>query len=198
MVQQFHSVGRNAFTKYIPLTFAAGTGVATTAVIYHQKWGSTTLENNIIKKRQEQSHYRKQNGSLILETSAATEIDKSKETTKTTTATTPSNDNDTTKREQNTKQQEQPPPPEPVEDDYSDLPVEEEPTTCVICLINRQGPCPNPWRRFEKCMKDNHSDDESEEKKNELVSKCQDASFIWLRCLDGHHLTYAVLTNKHY
>ena len=67
------------------------------AVIYHQKWGSTTLENNIIKVRQEQSHYQKQNGSLILATLAATEIDESKETTKMTTATTPSNDNDTTK-----------------------------------------------------------------------------------------------------
>jgi len=198
-VQQFHSSVRNnafAFNKHVPLTLAAATGIATTVAIYHQKWESTTPDNHIIKV-QEQFHNRKQNGTLILATSAA-KIDESKETTTTTpatTQTTTSNDDNTTKQHPKNEQE---PPPESAVDDYSDLPEEDEPTTCVICLINRQGPCRNPWRRFEKCMKDNHSDDESEEKKNELVSNCQDASLIWLRCLDGHRLTYAVLTNRHY
>ena len=50
-----------------------------------------------------------------------------------------------------------------LEPDYSLLPQEDEPTTCSICLINRQGPCRNHWRWFEKCLKlsSTHSSDQS-------------------------------------
>jgi len=90
------------------------------------------------------------------------------------------------------------------EDDYSDLPEEDEPTTCSICLINRQGPCRNPWRRFEKCMKvtmeetgENSIEDE-EEQKSSLIDHCSQSSIVWLHCLEKHRLTYAILTNEHY
>lgn len=95
-------------------------------------------------------------------------------------------------------------PPDESEDDYSDLPEEDEPTTCVICLINRQGPCRNPWRRFEKCMKEspppdeNKDDNSDEDRKDDVVLKCQDTSLVWLRCLDKHRMTYSIITNKHY
>lgn len=102
------------------------------------------------------------------------------------------------------------------EDDYSDLPEEDEPTSCSICLINRQGPCRNPWRRFEKCIKDNPDNDDNDNDNNNksdddddddilsstssstLLDKCSKVSFIWFNCLDKHRVTYTMITNKQY
>lgn len=49
------------------------------------------------------------------------------------------------------------------DDQYNNLPEEDEPTSCQICKINRQGPCRPMWRKFERCMKDNMPRDDSED-----------------------------------
>ncbi|KAL7574641.1 hypothetical protein ACA910_002990 [Epithemia clementina (nom. ined.)] len=48
------------------------------------------------------------------------------------------------------------------EDDdlYANLPDEDEPTDCSMCLTFRQGPCRPFWRKLERCFKDNDADQE--------------------------------------
>jgi hypothetical protein len=43
------------------------------------------------------------------------------------------------------------------EDPYDNLPEEDEPTHCSICMSYRQGPCRPYWRKVEACMKANES-----------------------------------------
>jgi len=54
---------------------------------------------------------------------------------------------------------------EPEIDLYDNLPEEDEPTHCSICLTYRQGPCRPYWRKVEACTKDN----EKENKKKKSV-----------------------------
>lgn len=82
------------------------------------------------------------------------------------------------------------------EPDYSILPEVDEPTHCSICKINRQGPCRNPWRWFEKCMKETSSENETEEK--EMVNICSKPSFTWFQCVEENRPTYAFYTNMQF
>ena len=82
-------------------------------------------------------------------------------------------------------------------DDYSDLPEEEEETTCSICQINRQGPCRNPWRRFEKCIKSNPLQEEDQEPDAaERSRKCDHLFKPWFACFGQNRITYSMITNR--
>eukprot|EP00592_Proboscia_alata_P017134 CAMPEP_0194393704 /NCGR_PEP_ID=MMETSP0174-20130528/123444_1 /TAXON_ID=216777 /ORGANISM="Proboscia alata, Strain PI-D3" /LENGTH=554 /DNA_ID=CAMNT_0039189417 /DNA_START=103 /DNA_END=1767 /DNA_ORIENTATION=+ len=74
-------------------------------------------------------------------------------------------------------------------DDYSDLP-EDDDTYCGICTINRQGPCRNPWRRFEQCMKNNPTKDDDQETEGEetasVAAKCDPYFQPWFECFMQH------------
>jgi len=100
------------------------------------------------------------------------------------------------------------------EEEYDD---KDEPTTCTICLINRQGPCKKHWRTFERCMKE--SAKKSEEKdENEIESssnsnsssrssssssssssmseKCDQFMIPWITCVQQHRNLYTYISNK--
>ncbi len=92
--------------------------------------------------------------------------------------------------------------PSSEEDPYDNLPEEDEPTTCVICLINRQGPCRPLWRKFECCMKDNpSSDDDSDGDENSnsssssMAEKCDKYMFPWIGCIQSYRNTYTLISN---
>lgn len=89
-------------------------------------------------------------------------------------------------------------------DDYSDLPEDDE-TYCGICTINRQGPCRNPWRRFEQCMKNNPTKDDDQgnasmeaegEETASVAAKCDPYFQPWFECFMQHRGTYAMITNQ--
>ena len=106
-------------------------------------------------------------------------------------------------------------------DPYDNLPEEDEPTGCTICLINRQGPCRPFWRKFERCMKD-HGDStvgggdgdgdsegkgessDGDEKSNEdggnnsLAEMCDKYMLPWLNCIQSYRNTYTLITNNFY
>lgn len=87
-------------------------------------------------------------------------------------------------------------------DPYDDLPEEDEPTTCTICLINRQGPCRPTWRKFEKCMKDNSSAEaEGKDKLNQnedssLGEKCDKYMLPWITCIQKFRNRYTLISNN--
>jgi hypothetical protein len=90
-------------------------------------------------------------------------------------------------------------------DPYDNLPEEDEPTSCVICLINRQGPCRAHWRKFERCMKDNTKDENSsEDNDNEssstpsssLGEKCDVYMLPWIRCIQEFRNKYTLISNS--
>ena len=77
-----------------------------------------------------------------------------------------------------------------IETDWSDLPPDDQDkeTSCFICLVNREGPCRNYWRRFEKCMDDNPGEDEEG---NSLSTKACEKPFLsWMRCQQTNHEYY--------
>uniref|UniRef100_A0A7S2EX19 GCK domain-containing protein n=1 Tax=Ditylum brightwellii TaxID=49249 RepID=A0A7S2EX19_9STRA len=91
--------------------------------------------------------------------------------------------------------------------------IEDEPTTCTICLINRQGPCRPLWRKFEHCMKDHGASNSDDEKKNNgdaesaptegggsptLAQMCDRYMLPWLNCIQNHRNTYTLITNGFY
>ena len=82
---------------------------------------------------------------------------------------------------------------------YDNLPEDDESTTCVICLINRQGPCRPMWRKFERCMKDNTSkDDEDGETKSDTPSmseKCDTYMLPWITCIQKFRNRYTLISN---
>jgi hypothetical protein len=84
-------------------------------------------------------------------------------------------------------------------DPYENLPEDDESTTCVICLINRQGPCRPVWRKFERCMKDNTpKDDEDGEKKSDTPSmseKCDTYMLPWINCIQNYRNRYTLISN---
>ena len=49
--------------------------------------------------------------------------------------------------------------------DDDDDPANDEPTSCSICNINRQGPCRRQWLKFERCMKEHGSEREARERR---------------------------------
>lgn len=105
----------------------------------------------------------------------------------------------TSSDEESSSSDDSPDPPKNIfegEPDYSILPEVDEPTHCSICKINRQGPCRNPWRWFEKCMKETSSENETEEK--EMVNICSKPSFTWFQCVEENRPTYAFYTNMQF
>ncbi len=86
------------------------------------------------------------------------------------------------------------------EDPYVNLPEQDEPTSCTICLINRQGPCRPFWRKFEKCMKDNSnsSSDDDENDKDEspsMSARCDKYMLPWITCIQQHRNRYTLISN---
>lgn len=90
------------------------------------------------------------------------------------------------------------------EDKYANLPEKDEPTACQICMINRQGPCRDLWRRFERCMKDNMAPPAEGEKEDiskagsSVGSACDKYMMPWIECLQNHPNLYSVLANDVY
>ena len=99
---------------------------------------------------------------------------------------------------------------EPTKKTYDDLPPEDEPTHCTICMINRLGPCRPHWRKFEHCMKDNSpsdNDGDNNNKDDDAVSPsssssssksmemCDEFMFPWLQCVQSHRHLYTLMTN---
>ena len=107
-------------------------------------------------------------------------------------------------------------------DPYDNLPDEDEPTGCTICLINRQGPCRPFWRKFERCMKD-HGDtslgdsggdddksgeggedggddkaDDGNDGGGSLAEMCDKYMLPWLNCIQAYRNTYTLITNNFY
>ena len=98
------------------------------------------------------------------------------------------------------------------DDDDDDTPEEDEPTSCTICLINRQGPCRPHWRKFEKCMKDHSSkqdndngNDNGKDNDNEtnndndtpsMSSKCDQYMLPWITCVQQYRNKYTVISNE--
>ncbi len=75
---------------------------------------------------------------------------------------------------------------------------EDEPTTCSICLINRQGPCRSSWKKFERCIKQQiPSASSSSSSSSQDDRKVCDPFFLpWLECFSQHRITYSILTNQ--
>lgn len=89
------------------------------------------------------------------------------------------------------------------EDRYDNLPEEDEPTHCTICLINRQGPCRRHWRKFERCMKDhspkgeeNESESDNSKEKSSLAEACDTYMLPWIQCIQGYKHTYTLISNN--
>ena len=96
------------------------------------------------------------------------------------------------------------------DDPYANLPEEDDETSCTICLINRQGPCRDYWRKFERCLKDHpmHKDEqdgESGESAKEETSDgaeeqnpsafCDQYMLPWLTCVKSYSNLYLLYFN---
>lgn len=90
------------------------------------------------------------------------------------------------------------------EDPYDNLPEEDEPTHCSICLTYRQGPCRPYWRKVEACTKDNEmkKDSEASEESNETANEddenrpdppCLKYMLPWIECATGYRNLYALI-----
>jgi len=95
------------------------------------------------------------------------------------------------------------------EDPYDNLPEEDEPTHCSICLTYRQGPCRPYWRKVEACTKDNElKKDEGDEEssayeENENVDQDDEGSqkdppclkymLPWIDCATGFRNLYNLI-----
>ena len=102
---------------------------------------------------------------------------------------------------------------EMITDPYANLPEEQdEETTCVICLVNRQGPCRDYWRKFERCLKDHPmTKDEQDGEKDESHVKgetsdvdadaespsaiCDQYMLPWLTCVQSYRNLYLLYFN---
>ena len=89
-------------------------------------------------------------------------------------------------------------------DPYNDLPEEDEPTACVICLINRQGPCRPHWRKFERCMKENSSENDNDSNNSDenaipskpsMADQCDKYMIPWISCIQNYRNTYTLISN---
>jgi hypothetical protein len=95
------------------------------------------------------------------------------------------------------------------EDPYDNLPEEDEPTHCSICMSYRQGPCRPYWRKVEACMKANESpkkeeggDDDGDDKKKEEEEEsdeprpdppCFKYMMPWIDCAQGYSNMYNLI-----
>lgn len=91
-------------------------------------------------------------------------------------------------------------------DPYSNLPEEDERTSCSICLVNRQGPCGDSWRTFERCLKDHRPKDDDEKKEDAKLSDnlldakhssafCDRYMLPWLACVQSYRNMYTLYFN---
>eukprot|EP00555_Chaetoceros_dichaeta_P013599 CAMPEP_0198260370 /NCGR_PEP_ID=MMETSP1447-20131203/9365_1 /TAXON_ID=420782 /ORGANISM="Chaetoceros dichaeta, Strain CCMP1751" /LENGTH=521 /DNA_ID=CAMNT_0043948017 /DNA_START=130 /DNA_END=1695 /DNA_ORIENTATION=+ len=88
--------------------------------------------------------------------------------------------------------------------DDDDVDDDEDETHCTICLINRQGPCRLPWRKFERCMKDHskqNADDTDDTSSpisaaSTMGEKCDGHMMPWITCIQSHRNTYTLISNK--
>lgn len=93
------------------------------------------------------------------------------------------------------------------DDPYANLPTEDERTSCTICLVNRQGPCRDPWRKFEKCLKDHpmkndkEGDSDNEKSEDKTVDTehpsvfCDRYMLPWLTCIQSYRNLYLLYFN---
>jgi len=89
------------------------------------------------------------------------------------------------------------------DDPYETLPEEDEPTGCMLCKTNRQGPCRLYWRRFEQCMKDNsnkegedNSNKDGEDNSETIGRQCDVYMLPWLECIQSHLNLYRMISNQ--
>jgi len=93
-------------------------------------------------------------------------------------------------------------------DPYDNLPEEDEPTHCSICLTYRQGPCRPYWRKVERCTKDHEFNKEEEDGKQERDEDptkgdndgeeekeppCLKYMLPWIDCASGYRNLYALI-----
>uniref|UniRef100_A0A7S3VDS3 GCK domain-containing protein n=1 Tax=Chaetoceros debilis TaxID=122233 RepID=A0A7S3VDS3_9STRA len=91
---------------------------------------------------------------------------------------------------------------------------EDEPTTCTICLINRQGPCRPYWRKFERCMKENSAKDDDDgdgngdgdgnkegkesSESSSMSEKCDVYMLPWIKCIQQFRNRYTSISNAYF
>jgi hypothetical protein len=102
-----------------------------------------------------------------------------------------------------------------IEDDpYDNLPDEDEPTHCSICLTYRQGPCRPYWRKVERCTKDHEfkkgtqdveganegvdeksdeNDDDDDDDEEEKEPPCLKYMLPWIDCASGYRNLYSLI-----
>lgn len=92
------------------------------------------------------------------------------------------------------------------DDPYANLPEEDEETTCFMCLVNRQGPCRDYWRKFERCLKDHpiKKDEQQDEESHDESAKeetadasvfCDQYMLPWLACVQSYRNLYLLYFN---
>lgn len=101
------------------------------------------------------------------------------------------------------------------EDPYDNLPEQDEPTHCSICLTYRQGPCRPYWRKVEACTKDHefkkkneddNGDNDSKTKTSKATNEgegedeeqledppCLKYMLPWIDCATGYRNLYALI-----
>lgn len=90
---------------------------------------------------------------------------------------------------------------EPETDPYDNLPEEDEPTHCSICLTYRQGPCRPYWRKVEACTKDHEKDNKKQKKKKSdndddddgPSTRCFQYMMPWIDCASKHRNLYTLI-----
>ena len=87
-------------------------------------------------------------------------------------------------------------------DPYANLPEEDERTTCTICLVNRQGPCREPWRKFELCLKNRPLKNDDKGGENDQAPDAEHSSAFcdrymlpWLSCVQSYRNMYTLYFN---
>ena len=89
------------------------------------------------------------------------------------------------------------------EDKYDNLPEEDEPTHCSICMTYRQGPCRPYWRKVEACTKDNElkedkekgetCDDQNDDEESQKDPPCLKYMLPWIDCATGFRNLYNLI-----
>lgn len=93
------------------------------------------------------------------------------------------------------------------EDPYDNLPEEDEPTHCSICMTYRQGPCRPYWKKVEACTKDNElkeddkkqvedeekSETEEESEEEQRDPPCLKYMLPWIDCATGFRNLYNLI-----
>ena len=102
------------------------------------------------------------------------------------------------------------------DDPYYEVPEEDEPTDCQMCLTFRQGPCRTEWKRFEMCAKDKNpslkeekkegdsnteadadkKEKEEEDKEESDALACMKYAMPFYECSSKYVNTYILLGNE--